>query len=307
MVAFAQRLPPGRHGTRGLRVTRIRRRAISGRLIDRPASPRSWQTAARPQRSGDDDPARPTHPTRGATGSSRTGCPSHHPQFAPDRHPAPRGRPAVGGDPGPRPGRERPLPPRTLAVDPGGGPGSADHHRSAAVLAGAPRGLGDQPGRAADAARAERDRARLAIDRRGAGILRRALPGGPRPPRVRGPRGRDAPRDGPARVCVAGGFGGGQGVRPRVPGRHARRRRGGQRAGARVRGADQHPAGRRRRDARALRDADRHDDGHLARPGRQDGVDGVDPARHGVRPARQRRRLRPEDQLAAGLRGAQPG
>ena len=109
----------------------------------------------------------------------------------------------------------------------------------------------------------------------------------------------------PARVCVAGGYGGGQGVRPRVPGRHARRRRGGHRAGARIRGADQHPARRRRCDARSLRDAHRHDDGHLARPGRQDGVDGVDPARHGVRPARQRRRLRPEDQLAPGFRGTQ--
>ena len=100
-------------------------------------------------------------------------------------------------------------------------------HRHPAVLAGAPRGLGDQPGRAADAARAERDRARLAADRRGAGLLRRALPGGPRPARVRGPRGRDAPRDG---------------ARTRMRGRWVRRRT--RRSPACSRGARSATAGR---------------------------------------------------------------
>ena len=47
-------------------------------------------------------------------------------------------------------------------------------------------------------------------------------PTGPRPARVRGPRGRDAPRDGAPRICVASGFCSGRGVRPRVPGRHTR-------------------------------------------------------------------------------------
>ena len=70
--------------------------------------------------------------------------------------------------------------------------------------------------------------------------------------------------------------------------------------------ADQRPAARRRRDGRAHDDADRHDDGGLARPGRAHGVDGLGPARPRERPARQRRRLRPEAQLADVLCRAPP-
>ena len=49
LVAFAQRSGNVRHGPESRPVTGTRRRAITGRLIDRPASPRSWQTAAEPQ------------------------------------------------------------------------------------------------------------------------------------------------------------------------------------------------------------------------------------------------------------------
>ena len=59
--------------------------------------------------------------------------------------------------------------------------------------------------------------------------------------------------------------------------------------------------------ARPDRGADRLDDRRLPRSGRADRVDGLDPARPRQRPARQRRRLRAEDQLADELGRAPPG
>ena len=58
--------------------------------------------------------------------------------------------------------------------------------------------------------------------------------------------------------------------------------------------------------AAAHDDPDRHDDGRLARPGRQDRLDGVGAARPHRRPARQRRHVRTEAQLAVRLRRAPP-
>ena len=70
---------------------------------------------------------------------------------------------------------------------------------------------------------------------------------------------------------------------------------------ARERAADRHGLGRRPDDG-----AHRHDDHRLARPGREDGLDGVDPARHGRRAPARRAQVPRQDQRARQLRPLAP-
>ena len=166
--------------------------------------------------------------------------------------------------------------------------------------------LGGRAGRAERAPPAQPPDPDLAPGRRRAGLPRHGPPGPDRPARDRRRRphrpvrGRPAP----AGLAVRDARRGDVQEHLRRPG--PERDRSERLAASRLDRADQRPAARGRCHRRAHHDPDRHDDRGLARSGRPHGLDGVGATRPGRRPARHRRRLRTEAQLADVVRRPPP-
>ena len=260
--------------------------------------PRALDSEATPESPGHDEGAR---------------APSASPPD-PARHKADGRSPPHRGGPVSRPPRTRPAVQRTAAArgalpDPLAHRPAARAHARHDPVAGPAGGLGRLAAGPRGADGAQRAGARVASDGGRPGLPRHAADGtdGPardrRRHRDRSCRGHPASRHLPVRDGAR------RDIRPdlheRGPGR-GRRPRGGQPAHAAAGRADQRPA-RRDRHARPAADGpDRHDDGRLDRPGRPHRLARVGATRPHRHAARRRQRLRPEAQLAAGLRGQSP-